>query len=1166
MFEIKLFLSDNSHTFIKRIASHLGSIPEFCYIIKIQTPTGDELSSDIHTMCDISTQTLIEFKKYKSLHVDALDMLSICANASLTRQTLLDFIDQYKLIIKTLDILGKIVSVWFYTRISKHKTQPENVMNDFVIPNEYRLFDETFSSKSFADMGFDIKPIKPTLLSSETYVNNLAEKIRANAQADLNFETAITEQQKILPAKITKFEEERIRMLFQTNVENLAINEIFDAVVLSSEYPIAILNNFYKVFKNIQINTQWINDQPFDKIIVKYVVTYENVIDITFELREKTLFISAEIEPTGKLTSRYLTSLIPQIVPTLGLTFVKQNFENITGVFYVPNVRLNIRIFEHMVMNDKRFSNFFVDESAKPSREKSSIYTYFESSSEMVAFILTPKFMDRYDVTMRGKSEIDFPEKSPYLRVRVLKIKSMQALEQLSDSFSRLITLYKQSESSVVKLYQTFGLLLLKDADTPVERKYAKTKKFIELDPTVFSGKYTRQCPNRPRVFDKKEDLPKGSDFLVFPKTVEEGKQHYYTCHNENDDPFKYVGLIKNNSTTVKHKYVPCCFKTEQTSGNTHYLAYYEDQEHPTRTVQQRLVHGIKILEYGKYATLDDFGDVGNLFKDPDQTYRYIRWSVDHTRMSFLQCIVEAMEPGKYDNSNIKKRTESLIKIIREIANDDSFLETARQTFFDKTTDEIKEILLNENTVFSPKLFTQLFEHVFNCRIYTFSDTTGMIIPISAKTYITDPNFIGANAVFLLENYGSQARANVLFPTYEIIVRLRGKTDVAFNYSPLSQMSVIVGKIYESMTSSNFGTDKLIGHTLPAEIYKRARWQIINAYGKTNGIITDDQTLIYIYEPIAPLPLPESKVYTVKPYDVVLNNVKLLRPSKISTVGYMLNGNSVISAIEFRYDKIKYCIPVIHSVGSVDKFKQLLIPNPNIEPELNIVNKLRKLATFVTELMLYVFSKYVRDSNIAVVNNSVIEVFVRSNTVIDGRVNYTISRSYKDAYSMFTTRDGKMIIQSEELLKRLVYTLRLQLTQRMNDILNYYKRVQMENFTIDVLDFTEYPLQIIVDGKQSMMKYITDQHSVYNVSSAIDPYEIEPYMFKNSIIENQVFFALNVDTIEQAQEIAEKWGTSWDTFVYNSEIEIKPIDVTGSKIKLLIYNIDSTLMYTVLFR
>ena len=229
----------------------------------------------------------------------------------------------------------------------------------------------------------------------------------------------------------------------------------------------------------------------------------------------------------------------------------------IKGVFYIPKQSVNTYIFSHLVMNDINFSKLVINEGDKPTKGTSGINILYRTKdtelSETTSLILTSKLVDRFDVKMRDKSESDFPENEPYVRIRVTA-KNEEVIHDIQKNMGRIIALYNDKYKSVFTLY----------------KKYIPTFSDEKLVPKQLGKKSTmvgdkRHCIYKPIII-RPEDAGNYTDTMVFPLPGDPNDKSpgiTYACEISKDkkkSKLQYVGLQMRK----EGNFVPCCYQQNQ--------------------------------------------------------------------------------------------------------------------------------------------------------------------------------------------------------------------------------------------------------------------------------------------------------------------------------------------------------------------------------------------------------------------------------------------------------------------------------------------------------------------------------------------------------------------------------------------------------------------------
>ena len=122
-----------------------------------------------------------------------------------------------------------------------------------------------------------------------------------------------------------------------------------------------------------------------------------------------------------------------------------------------------------------------------------------------------------------------------------------------------------------------------------------------------------------------------------------------------------------------------------------------------------------------------------------------------------------------------------------------------------------------------------------------------------------------------------------------------------------------------------------------------------------------------------------------------------------------------------------------------------------------------------------------------------------------------------------------MVINSEEVLKRLLYILRLEITRNFPNILKYKDYTFLQYYYLDPEDFEYFPNQVVLHDKEQTLKWLKEKSdsietNKYMLYETIEPSFVQPYFFKNKKInDDRIFIAQNTNSFEKAIKIAIDW-------------------------------------------
>ena len=218
---------------------------------------------------------------------------------------------------------------------------------------------------------------------------------------------------------------------------------------------------------------------------------------------------------------------------------------------------------------------------------------------------------------------------------------------------------------------------------------------------------------------------------------------------------------------------------------------------------------------------------------------------------------------------------------------------------------------------------------------------------------------------------------------------------------------------------------------------------------------------------------------------------------------------------------IRVTIPVIDDIpvqGIPEYRGDISYPDSNVSV-MNNFNKNKKLARYIVEYMFWMYSRFINGGEPSVKN--ILDFVDESFDIIPSFVYKNISKQFSIDSGLMNK--GKIVLESDEMLKRLIYVLRLAIVRQKDTILSYKDRLNISNFYSDITDFTSTPTQVILKGEDSINKWIREQKFSSDITSKIKTGLILPYFFKNKHIDDNIYIAQNTDTFEKALGISQTW-------------------------------------------
>jgi len=1084
---------DNEETIINRIASDLNTIPKYIYF-------SDGIPEDLESS-SVSVENLLELIKKQKNAKELYKNIS----AKISQRDL-NFIDD---VVKPFVIFNKRINEMdneykplMLTALSEEfKDELEITVNTNKIWSEGNIFKEELKFKTETNK----KDVKKQLVLFNQY-----DKIK-----------------KGIP--YTDFELLKTQFDILLNVKNRSLLSIFNTIVLDEKMPFATTSDFYKIYKEFIPDLDWgisYNEAIIVKILQKENLEYikkSDYVDGLIGINQKgnvEINLDLNIEP-GNVNREQMTERLLSKINIENIEVESMVENNVKGIFYFPKHKLNRYVFSDMVMNNPLFSSLLsIDESLKATKQRNTLYIHFTHPSfGKVNINLSEHLAVKGDPLIRTNKKIKIGD--TYIRAKVREAVNSESVEKAMEMLSKLFVIYDKSYNTIVSEYRKFIPNFDKYKEEETQSVFTSLS-LKDTAPDIFISGYAKKCAFHPRIISDEEAKNTDKQVMVFPKEGGNSEPRNYVCdYTEN----MYPGLRENPlENSGKFPYIPCCYKKNQaeTSGSV-YRHYYYGENLSQKTVGQQ-----EILKTNKFAPKDHFGqlpeEISRMFKaiDPDMNSKYVRRGVLDTRASFLNCILEILNVDDIFEMTDPDEIEIYLNETRNELDTLDNIALCRQEMYNKTDEEISEDITNPSVYFDPKKLINLVEETYKCNIILFSRTDDndgeMILPYHTQAYYK--NRREYPYILILEHRGSDSDTS-MYPRCEIICNHRtNKKDE--NVQSLFDYSSNIGKkihnVYEKLRKS-YALDKYIPEAVlgKGEIVS----QTTDSYGKCRivNIEISDKILTLFTTPIQPLKVPE---------EIFLN--KLSTKTTLSlcaklgiTISGQITDNNIVKEFIGKWGNIDVNIPVKDDIlvnGIPEKILGITYPN-TFESKLRDFSKNKKIAKFTIEYMFWLYSWFIDGYE---PNTQSMIDFADNSFVIDPYFKYkNISKEFTMDSGIL--KDEKIVVESEEEIKRLLFVLDLAVKRKRSEIIGYKNRKNIDNFYNDVTDFTPISTQIVLQGENSVKNWIHEKKKRNQIVDRVCPENNSPYFFSNKNIENgSIFIAQNTDTFEKALDICQTWN------------------------------------------
>ena len=1188
--EFRLYDLDSEQTLYERIASTMNTLPKFL-IFTTGIPSIEDFSIeqnivvldllDVIKKGDDIASVYKKIKEYQNNTIGTFSISEIIDNYTLLN---LKFTNQY---IQSDNLPQFEFSLIrdYYTTILKNeitKILDENNITDFIINQD--TLNYQWNNKHNREVQFD-------------------KIIENNKQLTINTQNRLSQFDDIQKVECTSFNLEKITFDFELNVDNTSsILEIFNTIVLNKNIPFAATNNFYKILKEFKPPIEWVNlfdrstsfrDKSNDinretNIILKIledkkIKNKERYIDIIISMKDiNTIKISSEYNKNFISKDKIINSCLDILKTKNDPKNIKE--VNVNGVYYMFE-NINKDVMLDMILNNNIFSKLLsVNEMSISTL--ASVHIYFENSIlGKITLNLTPMKVSTKNIKSLLSSNIDenkIPLNTNMIRIRIKKCDNINKIKDFQNLFSKLIKLYTNEKPSIMEIYKNYGCSLetgdLEDENVKVKVDKKDEKDLQKIDPFVFDKKtkYTTNCsPDRkPRYLPDEEakikiEEGKIENIIKFPKEeiVDKTYPRYYICDRE---PYMYPGLQVNKykETNELVPYLPCCFLEKQTD-KLEYKDYYftNDIDKTTTSMGSRNIKTSTYIIENFKKPLDRkmFGvlppNLKKIFLIGDRNNIYYREGMLDTKSSFLNCVMQALDTKKLSNENEFNILPFLEKKRQDLATN-TFAGYCAQEMFDYSINEIINKIKNIDEYLDPKLFIHLLELYFDCNIFLFSlqNDGGFIVPNNIQCHYKLKN--EKKCIFIIENSALKDS----YPRCELIVRYNTSKQIHKSiFDSADDISKLIVDTFDSYIKAYALNTKVSPVNINLQLEKlNITSQIFDAYGKTRilNIIYKSKNISLFTSPIQPLKL-DSKFELTDPINKT--NIKIARE-----ILDILNATPIQEIKELNNTKIvgKINNVILHILIEDEK-----VANIYDSAMLNY-NKYKKITRYIIEYMYWLFSTFLNETN-----TEANYIFAKYENIFYDFKNKYIEMDkdfkYEDIKKSFNLENSgiiknkKLIVKSEDSLKRLFYILRLKLHRNLNEILNYKDKTMIENYYLDITDFSFELSQSIFQGEKVFFRLLneTTRNIIYKKINIIKEdeeyteyedkiedeeegkekiinenlensyfYVTKPYFFKNNTIDSKnIYIAQNIDSYLKGIKISMIWNRD----KYNPGINVK---------------------------
>jgi len=700
-----------------------------------------------------------------------------------------------------------------------------------------------------------------------------------------------------------------------------------------------------------------------------------------------------------------------------------------------------------------------------------------------------------------------------YTKVTVLGIDTIENAKAFHKRLLLFVGAYNKIREQIYSYYKAY---LPKKA-----KQYKDVTKSTgeDTDKSLFVSNYSRsQCPKDrlPTV------VPQGNKGTLFPRKVEEGKEHYpsddpdrlrkfYECKSSK---YPHLGLTVNKLTNKNDfPVVPCCFQQPQEEKDI-YKSYFAGKLVDLSDNKKKRGKGSSTtLKTDKYLGVNKFGelpkDIQRLLLSSDLKSTtpadYLRVGVSNSPHTFIQCAAKAIDGKKLSDAGALR--------VREEMSGAKTAVVGRQSMFDKTVEDIQQLLTDETVALAPSLFSQIVGDYFKCNIILFSKEKGMVPPKNMQGYYYPRNEYPCVYVYLPSGSETQQRGVGESTHCELIVK-KDPDSKQVQYTFPSQNNPVVD-LYRSLSS--YADLRVTPATASCLDALPVLHQGIDAFGKTREITLNlggGTHLTILTPPLPQFPVDEKgSGDTHYLTDDTATQMLEALPQCVQVYS-QLDTSGTITEVRVRIGDLVGRIP--------SKLSSLLPDIPVVQGFSTIPRGSSRMQTFRrnkrVSFMIRAYARWLK----AETKDSV-DTFLKDRIIVVRNYNYGKITNRLDRKSSFLSADAKLIVPDGETVNRLSYVL-----QKDEETgVNYKGYTHAPGYYTDLEAFTVRPGQVLLRGAQMLKTWLQTpayNDGLYTLYHDIPRRLSSPYFFISPFLEDgEVLLAQNTLDDDRSLQIMKAW-------------------------------------------
>ena len=840
---------------------------------------------------------------------------------------------------------------------------------------------------------------------------------------------------------------------------------IFDNIRVSKDMPLVYLNDYYKVYKN----SNALKENNFKKdTICTYMYDNDEYTAIYITLYNYEMYVS--FETSNDSTKESVLELIDSnidiilISSTPEIEYIQDGENSVKDVTFelYYDVKVSKELFLEMITNEpliNRIINTREYEKTKTSNKYMKRGRDIIEGNEKSVFTYFSSSLGNFNIIFGSKrvdKKLMAETKNIFNQndlVLYVKIRKYNLEDQsiIINFINSILKYYTDQTDYYIDDYSEF----LPDYVPNYPKEIIETKiDYLGLMNQMGFNDASSRCSKnkRPNVLTDNQL----KELLESEnKTVEqlEDASKLLKINKDNNDWY----LACNDPTLyidyVKNYEIPCCRQN------------IKNKNKKTTTEYQNIKN--TILGEGKVSQFIP-KNIKNIIELYDSNniidislLRAIGCSDQNTRrLSFLGCIRKA-------TNNKPVNIDSYKDVLKFYKNHKGIV---KQEMYNYNDSEIVNMIKYD--YMDPKLFLRILEFMFKINIILVSDSFNdgdFTNPFHAYNYL---KFKNDNPYCIVWEH---MKDNII--SCELIAMQTPSNNYTYIFNQYEDIYNILHNNINKNHKVFLDCPKFDPNTIIS--------QEVDDYGKCRKInLKFKNTLYSIFtDPLPPFPVNIDTTIHITPKNKLFEFIQ-------STGSFIINETS--SKVQFVNNGTKMYAHTQEPVKSI----------------FTTYNTNKKIATHLVEYFCWFYSKYVQDTNDTDVIN-----FVDKKIRIDPTHTYKINNN--DFENPTIINKNKFLINSELLLKKLVYVLKLRLEREEKFILDYHNYENSDRLFINIQDFNSLENEIILYGKKAFNNWTSRSKEFLFKDCILHSNKNNQYI-KNPLMDNKKFLMIHTETFKDS--------------------------------------------------